>query len=53
MERGAIVERGSHDGLLARRGIYASLWAHQSGGFLADDAPEAAGMDVVLAGGHV
>jgi ATP-binding cassette subfamily B protein len=53
MERGAIVERGSHDGLLARRGIYASLWAHQSGGFLADDAPEPAGMDALLAEVHL
>ena len=32
---GKIIEQGSHDTLLARRGIYASLWAHQSGGFLA------------------
>jgi ATP-binding cassette, subfamily B, bacterial len=39
LERGTIVEQGSHDALLARDGIYASLWAHQSGGFLgADDA---------------
>jgi ATP-binding cassette subfamily B protein len=38
MERGAILERGSHDALLARNGIYASLWAHQSGGFLGDAA---------------
>jgi hypothetical protein len=30
----ASVERGVHDELLARGGIYASLWAHQSGGFL-------------------
>ena len=34
MDAGAIVERGSHDELLARDGIYAGLWAHQSGGFL-------------------
>jgi ATP-binding cassette, subfamily B, bacterial len=31
---GRIAERGAHDELLARRGIYAALWAHQSGGFL-------------------
>ncbi len=36
MDNGAIVERGSHDDLLARSGIYAALWAHQSGGFLGD-----------------
>jgi ABC-type transport system involved in cytochrome bd biosynthesis fused ATPase/permease subunit len=35
LERGRIVEKGTHDALLAHGGIYASLWAHQSGGFLA------------------
>ncbi len=35
LDRGRIAEAGSHDELLARGGIYASLWAHQSGGFLA------------------
>src|SRR5262249_7181979 len=35
LEKGQIAESGSHDALLARGGIYASLWAHQSGGFLA------------------
>ena len=34
LERGAIVEQGTHDVLVASDGIYASLWAHQSGGFL-------------------
>jgi ATP-binding cassette subfamily B protein len=34
LDRGAIVERGTHEALLARRGIYAGLWSHQSGGFL-------------------
>ncbi len=38
LDRGRIVERGSHDALLTRDGVYASLWAHQSGGFLAEDA---------------
>jgi ATP-binding cassette subfamily B protein len=37
IDRGAIVERGSHDALLARNGVYANLWAHQSGGFLAEE----------------
>ena len=36
LERGRIVESGSHDELLALGGIYASLWAHQSGGFLSN-----------------
>ncbi len=37
MDKGKIVEMGSHDELLAKNGIYASLWARQSGGFLAED----------------
>jgi ATP-binding cassette subfamily B protein len=35
MDRGRIIEQGSHRELLAADGVYASLWAHQSGGFLA------------------
>ncbi len=37
LDRGKIVEKGSHGALLAQGGIYASLWAHQSGGFLANE----------------
>jgi ABC-type multidrug transport system fused ATPase/permease subunit len=40
MDGGSIVEMGSHDELLARNGLYASLWRRQSGGFI--DAEEAA-----------
>ena len=36
MNEGHIVEEGTHQQLLQRGGIYAKLWAHQSGGFLAD-----------------
>ena len=36
LEEGAIVEQGSHDELLARGGVYATLWEHQSGGFLSE-----------------
>jgi ATP-binding cassette subfamily B protein len=35
LDRGRIIEEGAHDALLSRGGLYASLWAHQSGGFLA------------------
>lgn len=34
MDKGAIVEQGSHAELLARDGLYAQLWRRQSGGFL-------------------
>ena len=40
MDEGRIVEEGSHGDLLRRGGIYAGLWARQSGGFLARDAAE-------------
>jgi len=35
LDQGSIIEEGPHDVLLTRGGVYASLWAHQSGGFLA------------------
>ncbi|MFM9916523.1 MAG: ABC transporter ATP-binding protein [Rhizobacter sp.] len=34
LEHGRIAEEGDHASLLARGGLYARLWAHQSGGFL-------------------
>ncbi|OWY39022.1 multidrug ABC transporter ATP-binding protein [Xenophilus sp. AP218F] len=37
MDKGRIVEQGSHQELLAQGGLYARLWAHQSGGFLAEE----------------
>ena len=40
MDRGRIVEVGDHKSLLAAGGIYARLWAHQSGGFLGEDLDE-------------
>lgn len=41
VDRGKIIEEGTHDMLLKQGGLYAELWARQSGGFLAsgdDDA---------------
>ncbi|NIZ09768.1 ABC transporter ATP-binding protein [Pseudooceanicola sp. HF7] len=38
MDKGRIVEQGSHAELLSHGGIYARLWQRQSGGFLAPDA---------------
>ncbi len=37
LDEGNIVEAGSHKALLRKKGLYASLWARQSGGFLAED----------------
>ena len=36
LEDGKIFEQGSHKELLEKDGVYARLWAHQSGGFLED-----------------
>ena len=36
MDKGHIVEEGTHQQLLQLGGIYAKLWAHQSGGFLSE-----------------
>jgi ATP-binding cassette subfamily B multidrug efflux pump len=40
LDRGRIVEEGTHYTLLAAGGLYARLWAHQSGGFLGEDAED-------------
>ena len=40
LDRGRIVEDGDHRSLLAKGGLYARLWAHQSGGFLGADDDE-------------
>lgn len=37
MEDGAIIEDGTHDDLVKKKGQYAKLWSHQSGGFIEED----------------
>lgn len=34
MDKGKVVEQGTHKELIHQNGIYASLWSHQSGGFI-------------------
>ena len=36
LDKGRIIEEGSHTELLEKQGLYAKLWAHQSGGFLSE-----------------
>ncbi|CDX15964.1 Uncharacterized ABC transporter ATP-binding protein HI_1051 [Mesorhizobium sp. ORS 3324] len=39
LDKGRVIEEGSHEELVAKGGLYAQLWQRQSGGFLLDDAP--------------
>ena len=53
LDRGHIVEQGDHRSLLALGGLYARLWAHQSGGFLGEEADDERGAEaarVAMAG---
>ncbi len=38
LDEGKVVEQGTHQELVESGGIYAQLWAHQSGGFIGLDA---------------
>lgn len=40
LDHGRIVEEGDHASLLIKGGLYARLWAHQSGGFLGEEADD-------------
>ncbi len=37
LDKGQIVEQGTHAELVKHKGVYAKLWAHQSGGFLQEN----------------
>ncbi|GAB1078862.1 MAG: ABC transporter ATP-binding protein [Shewanella algae] len=37
LDQGKVVEQGSHQELIRSKGIYAQLWAHQTGGFIGVD----------------
>ena len=36
MDKGLVIEQGTHQQLLEKKGVYAQLWKLQTGGFLAD-----------------
>ena len=38
LDKGAIAQVGTHDELKKQPGIYAELWAHQSGGYIVDNS---------------
>lgn len=40
VDKGHIIEQGTHAELIAKKGLYAQLWARQSGGFLAEDVTD-------------
>ena len=44
LDEGRIVGEGDHKSLLAKDGLYARLWAHQSGGFLGENDRRATAM---------
>jgi ATP-binding cassette subfamily B multidrug efflux pump len=41
LDKGKIIEAGSHTELVKEGGVYADLWNRQSGGFLADHSEDA------------
>ncbi|MEP6875316.1 MAG: ATP-binding cassette domain-containing protein, partial [Burkholderiales bacterium] len=47
LDKGRIVEQGDHRSLLAQGGLYARLWAHQSGGFLGEEDDDEVKLEAV------
>ncbi len=43
LDKGEVIEQGSHKELIQNKGIYAQLWAHQTGGFLGLEPEETTG----------
>jgi ATP-binding cassette subfamily B multidrug efflux pump len=41
LDKGEVIEQGSHKELVAHGGVYAQLWAHQTGGFIGKEAETA------------
>ncbi|MFA0086542.1 ABC transporter ATP-binding protein [Vibrio sp. 10N.261.51.F12] len=37
LDQGQVLEEGTHQELIAQKGVYAQLWAHQTGGFIYDE----------------
>lgn len=37
LDEGKIIEQGTHQELLEQNGVYAQLWAHQTGGFIGEE----------------
>jgi ATP-binding cassette subfamily B multidrug efflux pump len=50
MDKGRVLEEGSHEELVSRGGLYAQLWQRQSGGFLLEDGPADAANDALAKG---
>ncbi|RVC27602.1 ABC transporter ATP-binding protein, partial [Mesorhizobium sp. M7A.F.Ca.CA.004.04.2.1] len=50
MDKGRVIEEGSHEELVARGGLYAQLWQRQSGGFLLEGGPADPANDALAKG---